>query len=75
MSPSLKKAIDLCDGPTKLSVALGLHKTAVYSWDVCPSERVLAVAEATGWAVTPHELRPDIYPNPSDALPPALIAA
>ncbi|MCV5295753.1 hypothetical protein OFC42_28600, partial [Escherichia coli] len=21
------------------------------------------------WSVTPHELRPDIYPNPNDGLP------
>lgn len=34
-----------------------------------PSERVLRIAEATGFEVTPHELRPDLYPNPDDALP------
>lgn len=40
-----------------------------------PSERVLKVAEATNFEVTPHELRPDIYPYPTDGLPPAQAAA
>lgn len=30
---------------------------------------VLAVAEAVAFEVTPHELRPDIYPHPQDGLP------
>ncbi|WP_083260243.1 YdaS family helix-turn-helix protein [Marinobacter sp. X15-166B] len=34
-----------------------------------PPTRALAICEATNWKVTPHELRPDIYPNPSDGLP------
>lgn len=32
-------------------------------------EKALRVAEATNYAVTPHELRPDIYRNPTDGLP------
>ncbi|ELO4689981.1 YdaS family helix-turn-helix protein [Citrobacter koseri] len=34
-----------------------------------PSERVLQLCEFGGWLITPHQLRPDIYPNPSDGLP------
>jgi len=34
-----------------------------------PPERVIGVCVATHWQVTPHMLRPDIYPNPDDALP------
>lgn len=37
-----------------------------------PSERVLAVSKATGYEVTPHRLRPDLYPHPDDGLPPEL---
>lgn len=29
-------------------------------------------AEATGWSVTPHELCPEDYPNPTDGLPPEI---
>ncbi|MGL6245682.1 transcriptional regulator [Pseudomonas sp.] len=48
-----------------------LSPQAVYKWLSAgvPAGRVLAVCEATGWQVTPHVLRPDIYPNPSDGLP------
>lgn len=28
------------------------------------------IAEATNWQVTPHELNPVDYPNPTDGLPP-----
>lgn len=31
--------------------------------------RALQIGAATGWSVTPHELRPDIYPNPTDGVP------
>lgn len=34
-----------------------------------PSERVLALCRATNFDVTPHELRPDLYPHPDDGLP------
>lgn len=42
------------------------------SCEVPPAEYVLAIAGATAWAFRPHDLRPDLYPNPSDALPPYL---
>ncbi|MBL8518209.1 MAG: helix-turn-helix domain-containing protein [Betaproteobacteria bacterium] len=34
------------------------------------AELVLDIAAVIGFKVTPHELRPDIYPYPGDALPP-----
>lgn len=34
-----------------------------------PPERVLPLCALLNWSVTPHELRPDIYPNPNDYLP------
>lgn len=71
---TLQTAISLAGGPVKMAVDLGLHKTAVYKWgNQCPSDRVLSVSELTGWRVTPHELRPDLYPNAIDGIP--LIAA
>ncbi len=38
------------------------------------AEKVLSVSEATEWQVTPHELRPDIYPNPTDGIPAEKVA-
>lgn len=34
-----------------------------------PSERVIQLCKWGQWTVTPHQLRPDIYPNPNDGLP------
>lgn len=67
---ALQKAIEFSGGHVATSVKLGLHKTAAYKWgDECPSDRVLQVAELTDWKITPHDLRPDLYPNATDALP------
>jgi DNA-binding transcriptional regulator YdaS (Cro superfamily) len=40
---------------------LDLSKQATSKWSRIPAERVLQVAKITG--LTPHFLRPDIYPN------------
>lgn len=34
-----------------------------------PSERVIHLCSLGNWLITPHQLRPDIYPNPKDGLP------
>lgn len=34
-----------------------------------PPERVLIVARATAYRVTPHRIRPDLYPFPEDGIP------
>ncbi|ECW2171709.1 helix-turn-helix domain-containing protein, partial [Salmonella enterica] len=34
---------------------------------VVPKGRVFPIFHVTG--ITPHELRPDMYPNPTDGLP------
>lgn len=46
-----------------LAVRLGVTQSAISQWmrSRVPAERVLAVVAATGGAVQPHELRPDIY--------------
>ena len=52
-----------------LKVTQGL----IYQWlsghRQVSAEKVLAVCEATDWQGTPHELRPDIYPNQTDGIP------
>lgn len=32
-------------------------------------ENILLWCELTRWSVTPHEINPDAYPNPTDGLP------
>lgn len=67
----LQRAIAHFHTQTALARALGLRPMTVAQWMVrgVPAERVLSIAEATDFAVTPHEIRPDLYPNPSDGLP------
>lgn len=36
---------------------------------VDPTNHVLTICNALNWRVTPHQLRPDIYPYPFDAVP------
>jgi DNA-binding transcriptional regulator YdaS (Cro superfamily) len=72
----LARAIKIC-GMKPLASAIGVSYQAVqkYIRTKVPSENVIAIAEVTNWKVTPHELRPDIYPHPQDGLPEHLRSA
>ncbi|WP_413724697.1 transcriptional regulator [Sodalis sp. RH16] len=65
----LDTAIRSAGSASKLSAVLGISKMSVSLWkkNGIPADRVIPIYKATG--VTPHELRPDLYPNPSDGLP------
>jgi DNA-binding transcriptional regulator YdaS (Cro superfamily) len=56
-----------------LAERLDVTQGAVSHWIVgrnaLPAEKVLPLATATDYAVTPHELRPDLYPNATDGMP------
>jgi DNA-binding transcriptional regulator YdaS (Cro superfamily) len=54
------------------AIAAGLTVQAVYKWErsgKVPADHVIAIARATDWQITPHDLRPDIYPHPEDGMP------
>lgn len=68
----LRKAIKAVGTATNLATMLGIKPMSVSRWKnryqgVVPADRVLQIYTATG--VPPHELRPDLYPNPTDGLP------
>lgn len=65
----IREIAELAGGVVALSKGLGLSRGAVSQWESVPSDRVLSVCALTGWRATPHAVRPDLYPNPSDALP------
>lgn len=69
----LKQVIGLI-GLRPLASRLGVSYQAIQKFQRTgiPAERVIAIAEAADYAVTPHQLRPDIYPDPLDGLPPEL---
>lgn len=79
---TLQKAVDLADGQTKLAAGIRARmpgskvgQVHVWGWlnelkSACPpAEYVLPICDTVGWRITPHELRPDLYPHPSDGLP------
>lgn len=61
------KAIKTAGGITRLAEAIGISPQHLCNWRSrgIPAERVLPIVRATGGAVTPYELRPDIYPDPA----------
>lgn len=63
-------------GVTQSAIAIAMRVTvsALNQWQLVPADRVLALAKACQWRIFPHQLRPDIYPNPLDAIPPELVA-
>jgi DNA-binding transcriptional regulator YdaS (Cro superfamily) len=71
---ALQAAIRICGGQGALARRLTppAKAQAVQQWRQVPSDRVLAVARAVDFRVTPHQLRPDLYPHPEDGLPNAL---
>lgn len=74
MITPLQKAIDLCGGQTALACKSDIPQPTISAWVNRFSHRVgvdfvLKVSEATEWKISPHELRPDIYPHRQDGLP------
>lgn len=60
----ITKAVENAGGQSALARQLDVSPQAVQQWlkkGRAPAERVLAISKATG--ITPHELRPDIYPS------------
>ncbi|WP_417522267.1 transcriptional regulator [Marinobacter sp.] len=69
---TLNKEIQLAGGPQALAKELGVTIQRLINWRSrgrVPADMVLAYCRARSWQITPHELRPDIYPNPTDGLP------
>ncbi|QNK30678.1 helix-turn-helix domain-containing protein [Serratia sp. JUb9] len=69
---ALEKAICVAGSATKLANQLGISSMTISHWKnrysgIVPADRVFPIFHVTG--VTPHELRPDLYPNPTDGLP------
>lgn len=68
-----EKAVKSVGSMSEVSRRFGFSSVqSVANWvskNRVPPERVIPLCEWGGWAVTPHQLRPDIYPNVKDGLP------
>ncbi|WP_411900959.1 transcriptional regulator [Salmonella enterica] len=56
---------------TEFAKRLGTTPQSLSLWSNsdAPAHRVIPICEALNWQVTPHQMRKDIYPNPTDGLP------
>lgn len=66
---ALERAVAYFGSIAKASKAILAPVSSTATWVVCPPHRVIALAAATGYHVTPHELRPDLYPYAEDGCP------
>lgn len=71
---ALLKIIEIVGGQVALAKQLGVKQGHIYGWlneninGINPNYIIPSCA-AVNYVVTPHELRPDIYPHPEDGLP------
>jgi DNA-binding transcriptional regulator YdaS (Cro superfamily) len=69
---SFDKVCQLAGSQVKLAAILKVKPQAVFHWKrkgLVPADRVIATSAAVAYAVTPHELRADLYPHPDDGVP------
>lgn len=71
MSREIKHLIMNLSSQSNLARALGCKQQTVSLWlnHKVPDGKVLQLSEAVGWKVTPHQIRPDLYPGVFDGLP------
>lgn len=68
----LEKAIKFMGNQRRLALALNVRPSSLNKWlhqyqGRVPPERLIHIYQLTG--VTPHELRPDLHPNPTSGIP------
>lgn len=71
MNP-IQHAAKTIGGQILLAKALRVTPQAVSQWihgTPVPVPRVIEISRLSGWQVTPHQIRPDVYPHPDDGLP------
>ncbi len=79
---SLLKAVELAGSQVNLARGIRdrvpgskIGQVHVWGWlnqvkiEVPPADVVLPIADFLEYRMTPHEIRPDLYPNPTDAVP------
>ena len=74
---AIQKVVETLGSQRELARKAGATQQAVSVWlkNGKPGDLfTIAVARAVEFKVTPHELRPDLYPHPDDGLPPELRA-
>lgn len=69
---ALEKAVELAETQARLARKINVKPQAIHGWRQAgqvPPDRVIDISKAVDYGVTPHDLRPDLYPHPEDGLP------
>jgi DNA-binding transcriptional regulator YdaS (Cro superfamily) len=68
----LQKAINLAGSQSALASLIDKRQSNISTWlhrdNRVPAEAVIPIAAALDYQVTPHELRPDLYPHHEDGM-------
>lgn len=76
-NPNIKAAVDEVGGAARVAERLEISRISVYEWiskGRVPPDRIIPLADLTNWKFTPHQLDPILYPNPTDGIPPPVVA-
>ncbi|EIC4353503.1 helix-turn-helix domain-containing protein [Salmonella enterica] len=72
MNDSLKERASSRLSQAQIGRLMGVPQQLISRWlstSRFPAGRVLGFCEVMDWSITPHEVRPDLYPNPTDGIP------
>ncbi|HCL5312183.1 TPA: helix-turn-helix domain-containing protein [Salmonella enterica] len=72
MNDSLKERASSRLSQVRIGRLMGVPQQLISRWlstSRFPAGRVLSFCEVMEWSITPHEVRPDLYPNPTDGIP------
>jgi len=68
---TLKRAIKAQGGSGQVSRRMTVKQSRLCNWlarGSIPPEHIIPLCNALFWTVTPHQLRPDLYPHPLDGM-------
>ncbi|MDH0357030.1 YdaS family helix-turn-helix protein [Morganella sp. GD04133] len=68
MRAEIKQKITSTLSQAEIGRKLGCAQQTVFHWlnYRVPAGRVIPLCELMNWQITPHDLRPDLYPHPTD---------
>ena len=70
MTPAIREKL-AATNKSEIARQFGVTPQAVQQWFIngIPATKVVDFCRCIDWVVTPHEIAPKQYPNPSDGLP------
>lgn len=73
---ALLRVIEIKGSQSAVAAIVGAKQQVVGYWlkNGVPGEHVIPILADIEFRVTPHDLRPDLYPHPEDGLPAELRA-